>query len=92
RTDHQLKVLAPFAPIPDGKPWGMLLDVPKKVLVAPAEALKAQLDADNTQGTLLELGLGLLLAAVVGLILVRPSHAARHQPHQDQTDHGGQQA
>ena len=69
RSDQQLKVLAPFAPIPGGKSWGVLLDVPKKVLVAPAEALKAQLDADNTRGTLLELGLG-LLAAVVGLMLV----------------------
>ncbi|PSL91213.1 chemotaxis protein [Pseudomonas sp. R9.37] len=69
RTDHQLKVLAPFAPIPGGKPWGVLLDVPEKVLVGPAEALKAQLDADNTRGTLLELSLG-LLAAVVGLVLV----------------------
>ena len=69
RTDHQLKVLAPFAPIPDGKPWGVLLDVPEKVLMGPAEALKAQMDADNTRGTLLELGLG-LLAAVIGLILV----------------------
>ncbi len=69
RTDRQLKVLAPFAPIPDGKLWGVLLDVPEKVLVGPAEALKAQLDADNARGTLLELGLG-LLAAVIGLILV----------------------
>ncbi|AYF47938.1 methyl-accepting chemotaxis protein [Pseudomonas sp. PS01298] len=69
RTDHQLKVLAPFAPIPNGKPWGVLLDVPEKVLVGPAEALKAQMDADNTRGTLLELSLG-LLAAVLGLILV----------------------
>ncbi|MGR3890627.1 methyl-accepting chemotaxis protein [Pseudomonas sp. 1152_12] len=69
RTDHQLKVLAPFAPIPGGKPWGVLLDVPEKVLVGPAEALKAQLDADNTRGTWLELSLG-LLAAVIGLILV----------------------
>ena len=68
-TEHQLKVLAPFAPIPDGKPWGVLLDVPEKVLVGPAEALKAQMDADNTRGTLLELSLG-LLAAVIGLILV----------------------
>jgi methyl-accepting chemotaxis protein len=69
RTDHQLKVLAPFVPIPGGKSWGVLLDVPEKVLIGPAEALKAELDADNTQGTLLELGLG-LLAAVVGLLLV----------------------
>ncbi|MCF5546944.1 UNVERIFIED_ORG: methyl-accepting chemotaxis protein [Pseudomonas fluorescens] len=69
RTGHQLKVLAPFAPIPGGKPWGVLLDVPEKVLVGPAETLKAQLDADNARGTLLELSLG-LLAAVVGLVLV----------------------
>ena len=69
RTDHQLKVLAPFAPIPDGKSWGVLLDVPEKVLVGPAEALKAQMDADNTRGTLLMSSLG-LLAAVIGLILV----------------------
>lgn len=69
RADHRLKVLAPFAPIPDGKPWGVLLDVPEKILVGPAEALKAQLDADNTRGTLLELSLG-LLAAVIGLGLV----------------------
>nr|WP_308584932.1 methyl-accepting chemotaxis protein [uncultured Pseudomonas sp.] len=69
RTNHQLKILAPFAPIPDGKPWGVLLDVPESVLVGPAEKLKAQMDADNTRGTLLELSLG-LLAAVIGLILV----------------------
>ena len=69
RTDHQLKVLAPFAPIPDGKPWGVLLEVPENVLVAPAEALKTQLDADNAKGTLLELSLG-LMAAVVGLLLM----------------------
>jgi methyl-accepting chemotaxis protein len=69
RADHQLKVLAPFTPIPGGKPWGVLLDVPEKVLVGPAETLKTQLDADNARGTLLELSLG-LLAAVIGLILV----------------------
>ncbi|WP_426134631.1 methyl-accepting chemotaxis protein [Pseudomonas sp. PWP3-1b2] len=69
RAGHQLKVLAPFTPIPEGKPWGVLLDVPENVLVAPAEALKATLDADNAKGTLLELSLG-LLAAVVGLLLV----------------------
>ena len=71
RADHQLKVLAPFTPIPGGKPWGVLLDVPEKVLVGPAEALKTQLDADNARGTWLELSLG-LLAAVIGLILVWP--------------------
>jgi methyl-accepting chemotaxis protein len=68
-SDQQLKVLAPFQPIPDGKAWGVLLDVPEKVLVGPAEALKKQLDESNTAGTLTELGLG-VLAALIGLLLV----------------------
>ncbi|BCT34388.1 methyl-accepting chemotaxis protein [Pseudomonas protegens] len=68
-SQQKLKVLAPFTPIPGGKPWGVLLDVPEKVLVGPAEALKSELDASNNSGTLMELGLG-LLAAVVGLLLV----------------------
>lgn len=68
---HQarLKVLASFAPIPDGKPWGVLLDVPEQALIGPAEALKTELDQRNTAGTLIELGLG-LLAAVIGLLLI----------------------
>ncbi|NWA04732.1 methyl-accepting chemotaxis protein [Pseudomonas gingeri] len=69
RSDAQLKILAPFLPIPGGKPWGVLLDVPEKVLVGPAEALKTQLDERNAAGTLIELGLG-LLGAVIGLLLV----------------------
>nr|WP_236184990.1 methyl-accepting chemotaxis protein [Pseudomonas protegens] len=68
-SNRELKVLAPFTPIPGGKAWGVLLDVPEKVLVGPAEALKSELDARNNSGTLIELGLG-LLAAVVGLLLV----------------------
>ncbi|EJL06448.1 methyl-accepting chemotaxis protein [Pseudomonas chlororaphis] len=68
-NDNALKVLAPFTPIPGGKPWGVLLQVPERVLVGPAEALKNQLDQSNQAGTLVELGLG-LLAAVLGLLLV----------------------
>ena len=68
-SDNKLKVLAPFTPIPGGKPWGVLLEVPEHVLVGPAEALKNQLDQSNRAGTLIELGLG-LLAAVIGLLLV----------------------
>ena len=54
-SNQQLKVLAPFQPIPGGKAWGVLLDVPEKVLVGPAEALKKQLDESNNAGTLVEL-------------------------------------
>jgi len=68
-SNGQLKVLSPFPPIPGGPSWGVLLDVPEKVLVSRAEALKQQLDASNNSGTLIELGLG-VLAALIGLLLV----------------------
>ncbi|MBK5542406.1 HAMP domain-containing protein [Pseudomonas sp. TH05] len=68
-SDSVLKVLAPFSPIPDGKPWGVLLDVPEHVLVGPATALQGELDERNSAGTLIELSLG-LLAAIIGLLLV----------------------
>ena len=67
--DERLKVLASFAPIPGGKPWGVLLDVPQSALTGPAETLKNELDQRNTSGTLIELGLG-VLAAIVGLLLI----------------------
>lgn len=66
---QHLKVLAAFAPIPGGKPWGVLLDVPENALTGPAEALKQELDALNTSGTLLEMGLG-FAAAIAGLLLI----------------------
>ena len=67
---HQrLKVLTPFMPIPGSKPWGVLLDVPEKVLIGPAQALQAELDERNNAGALIELGLG-SLAAIIGLLLV----------------------
>ena len=68
-SNGQLKVLSPFQPIPGGPSWAVLLDVPEKVLVERAEALKQQLDASNNTGTLIELGLG-VLAALIGLLLV----------------------
>ncbi|KMN24314.1 chemotaxis protein [Pseudomonas helleri] len=69
RNHQRLKVLTPFFPIPGSKPWGVLLDVPEKVLVEPAQVLQADLEARNTAGTLIELGLG-SLAAIIGLLLV----------------------
>ncbi|MDZ3992359.1 Methyl-accepting chemotaxis protein McpU [Pseudomonas sp. Teo4] len=66
---QRLKVLTAFQPIPGAQPWGVLLDVPENALTGPAEALKQELDALNTSGTLLELGLG-LAAAIAGLLMV----------------------
>ena len=69
RSQQRLKVLTPFLPIPGSKPWGVLLDVPEKVLVGPARALQAELDERNKAGALTELAWG-SLAAIIGLLLV----------------------
>ncbi len=67
--DQRLKVLAAFAPVPGGKPWGVLLDAPHSALTGPAEVLQQELDQLNTRATLMELALG-LAAALLGLLLV----------------------
>ncbi|MDH4871843.1 methyl-accepting chemotaxis protein, partial [Pseudomonas sp. BN515] len=67
-NDH-LQVLAPLQPIPESKPWAVLLDVPMPTLLAPALELQQDLDARNAQGTWLELLFG-VAAAVAGLLLV----------------------
>jgi methyl-accepting chemotaxis protein len=69
QTKDHLQVLAPLQPIPDAKPWAVLLDVPMTTLLAPAMALQNDLDVRNTQGTWLELLLG-IAAAIAGLLLV----------------------
>ena len=69
RNQQRLKVLIPFLPIPGSKPWAVLLDVPEKVLVGPAQALQAELDERNKSGALIELAWG-SLAAIIGLLLV----------------------
>jgi len=69
QANGHLQVLAPLQPIPDSKPWAVLLDVPLQTLLQPALALQADLDARNTQGTWLELLCG-VAAAVAGLLLV----------------------
>ncbi|MFO1919221.1 methyl-accepting chemotaxis protein [Pseudomonas aeruginosa] len=67
--NDDLKVLQPLQPIPGAKPWGVLLEVPKSVLLGPALALERQLDDMRREGTWVELGLG-LGAAVLGLLVL----------------------
>ncbi|TED29539.1 methyl-accepting chemotaxis protein [Pseudomonas aeruginosa] len=67
--NDDLKVLQPLQPIPDAKPWGVLLEVPKSALLGPALALERQLDDMRREGTWVELGLG-LGAAVLGLLVL----------------------
>ena len=67
--DGALQVLQPLLPIPDAKPWGVLLEVPEKVLLEPATRLEAQMDEVGTRNTAISLGLG-LAAGVVGILLI----------------------
>ena len=41
---ESISVLHSLAPVPDAAPWGILLSVPRAVLLAPAERLKGTLD------------------------------------------------
>ncbi|WP_454255493.1 methyl-accepting chemotaxis protein [Pseudomonas sp. Marseille-Q8238] len=62
--EGQLRVLTPLLPIPQSKPWGVLLEVPKQVLLGPALQLEQQLDEQRTHDT----GLSLLMAFIAILL------------------------
>jgi methyl-accepting chemotaxis protein len=64
-----LQVLQPLLPIPDAKPWGVLLEVPEKVLLEPAARLEKQMDEMGTRNAAVSLGLG-LAAGVIGILLI----------------------
>ncbi|WEJ74419.1 methyl-accepting chemotaxis protein [Pseudomonas sp. PSE14] len=66
RQDAQLRVIEPLQPIPGSKPWAVLLEVPEQTLLGPAITLQQQLDEQRTQGTLSQLGFG-LIAVLIGL-------------------------
>lgn len=64
-----LQVLQPLLPIPDAKPWGVLLEVPEKVLLEPAARLEKQMNEMGTRNAAVSLGLG-LAAGVIGILLI----------------------
>ncbi len=68
--DHEtmLRVLEPLLPIPESKPWAVLLEVPKKTLLGPALKLEQQLDQQRTDDTLFSLVLALI--AILGGVLL----------------------
>nr|WP_260956049.1 methyl-accepting chemotaxis protein [Pseudomonas citri] len=65
----QISMLEPITPIAGTKPWGVLVEVPQQVLLAPADALKQQMDEERLQSSRLELGLG-SAAALLGIVLI----------------------
>ncbi|CAE6919946.1 Methyl-accepting chemotaxis protein McpU [Pseudomonas marincola] len=64
-----LRVVAPFKPIPEAGNWSVLIEVPQKVLQAPALELEQQLDTRSTTDSSVSLLIG-LVAILVGLGLV----------------------
>ncbi len=65
----ELQVFEPLLPIPEAKGWGVMLDVPRDVLLAPALKLEQQLDGQRTTDALIALAVG-ALAIVIGLLLM----------------------
>lgn len=64
-----LQLVAPVVPIPNSNPWALILDVPMQSLLGPALSLRQDLDNRNARSVVMELVLGVALAAI-GLILV----------------------
>ncbi len=66
---ESISVLHSLAPVPDAAPWGILLSVPRSVMLAPAERLKGTLDDLRWKSTALETGIG-IAAGLLGMLLV----------------------
>jgi methyl-accepting chemotaxis protein len=67
--EGSLRVFEPLLPIPEAKPWGVLLEVPKATLLGPALALEKQLDERRTSDTSFSVVLA-LIAIASGLALM----------------------
>ncbi len=59
-----IRAVYPVSPIADAKPWGVVIDLPKQVLLADSVKLKAVLDDAQQSGTLK----AILVAVVAGLL------------------------
>ena len=69
RTDHSLRIATPFSPIPESKPWLVLIETPTAMLFEPSRALEGELDhqASTAQRNNFMIGLA---AALLGLLLM----------------------
>ena len=67
--EDKLQVVEPLQAIPDSKNWGVLLEVPRAVLLEPSLKLQGELDARNLSGALWETAFGVGLALVVLVLL-----------------------
>ncbi|MBD9415994.1 methyl-accepting chemotaxis protein [Pseudomonas sp. PDM16] len=67
--EGKLRVFEPLLPIPEAKSWGVLLEVPKSILLGPALALEKQLDERRTSDTSFSVVLA-LIAILAGIALM----------------------
>ncbi len=64
-----IRSVYPVSPIPDSKAWGVVIDLPKQVLLADSVKLQAVLDDAQQTGTIKAL-LVVVAAGLVGLLLI----------------------
>ncbi|MBK5356223.1 methyl-accepting chemotaxis protein [Pseudomonas sp. TH41] len=64
-----IRAVYPVSPIPDAKAWGVVIDLPKQVLLADSVKLQAVLDDAQQSGTIKALGVA-IIAGLIGLLLI----------------------
>ncbi|KOY03475.1 chemotaxis protein [Pseudomonas nunensis] len=64
-----IRAVYPVSPIPDSKAWGVVIDLPKQVLLADSVKLQAVLDDAQQSGTIKALMVA-IAAGLVGLLLI----------------------
>ena len=69
RAGQSLRIVSRFSPIPDSKPWLVVIEIPTSMLFEPSRVLEGQLDQQATM-TQRNNFLGGLAAVLVGLLLM----------------------
>jgi methyl-accepting chemotaxis protein len=64
-----IRAVYPVSPIPDAKAWGVVIDLPKQVLLADSVKLQAVLDEAQKSGTIKAIGVA-IIAGLIGLLLI----------------------
>ncbi|MBV7478576.1 methyl-accepting chemotaxis protein [Pseudomonas sp. PDM31] len=64
-----IRAVYPVSPIPDAKPWAVVIDLPKQMLLADSQKLQAVLDDAQQSGTIKALTVA-IAAGLVGLLLI----------------------
>jgi len=77
--DGDMYALTSLVPFPGAEPWGVLLNVSGKDLLAPAQSLENEMSEQRTHSTWLEIGVGGLISCL-GMIIVSMTARGISQP------------